>query len=1008
MTAMHGIDLAGASRHAVDMATVRVNDIERQTATANELLQRLAHRPVQLLADEVGMGKTYVALAVASALRAPGQVARVAVLVPNDELVKKWEREVRDFMAACVVDQRLKLHSPTGDGRFSVQDLGDLSWQAPRRQLAVIRYGSQGLASKQFREGDERLAAAAWALSTDHKLADRKARLRRVFGAGPPSAAPMPDQWMVGAVRALKGTHRPLLPLTMPTGKKAWAASHIEGRSGDELWTEAVEAVNAAPLSSNAALAAAVRPSLRRLVFGGLIAKIPPFDVVIIDEAHNWVNRAKGANAARLAYLHRARRALLLTATPLQLAADDLPNLLGQFTDLGRFAKPRPQNPLAEELRAITAHLGAAAGAAERLRVAWAAAPPDTAITVTQSAAQIDHPALQAAVEDVDHANRQLETTHHPWLVRHRRSRGHRRVLVGEEFGAESLGDSRPPLAEGTVLHAASGTVDDGAQLAQLALMRLVALAESQDPGRTTLGASMTGCYSTIEKSKEAKHLLTKEPLARPYRALLKPHIDAERRLLDRKRVQPAKLHPKLRALLGVVEQLWAQGDKVLIYCWRLNTARVVAAAVAQQLGLGTSTGTWRLLQQRLSRGLLPSTLDRLVHSLCLAGRIEVPYHELVRGSEAEFAVRVTDLHLPGKLTPQHVRAVHDLHQAVLARSALPRSDDGTRILLQAFVSETGHVGETAAAPDRSHERIYDAITHEPSLFTGPIAAQDGARPPAALARSIARYCDRWQDPSTILRRRHELTGLLVATTQSQQTLARLPGLPSLTHPTAGQLAAAVARPMRSGGRSVGVESFLERLAHLVDSLTSIEDERNLDDAFSELRTSQDRTPVAEVSGKTRVKDRNRTFERFNSPLFPDVLVCTQIAGEGIDLQRFCRVVIHYDLSFNPAKFEQRTGRCDRIGSKAEREGADLVVGVPLLAGSYDERIYATLLQRDREQEALIGGGIGGEQGLDSIDQDLEDGPEETGIEGDLALPKELVELLRCKYHVWSTPAGRP
>jgi superfamily II DNA/RNA helicase len=123
---------------------------------------------------------------------------------------------------------------------------------------------------------------------------------------------------------------------------------------------------------------------------------------------------------------------------------------------------------------------------------------------------------------------------------------------------------------------------------------------------------------------------------------------------------------------------------------------------------------------------------------------------------------------------------------------------------------------------------------------------------------------------------------------------------------------------------------------------------------------------VAELSGRNTGVERSRTFDRFNSPLFPDVLVCTQIGGEGIDLQRYCRVVIHYDLSFNPAKFEQRTGRCDRIGSRSEREGADLIVGVPLLAGSYDERTYATLLHRDREQEALIGSGVGGEQGIEA------------------------------------------
>jgi SNF2 family DNA or RNA helicase len=54
--------------------------------------------------------------------------------------------------------------------------------------------------------------------------------------------------------------------------------------------------------------------------------------------------------------------------------------------------------------------------------------------------------------------------------------------------------------------------------------------------------------------------------------------------------------------------------------------------------------------------------------------------------------------------------------------------------------------------------------------------------------------------------------------------------------------------------------------------------------------------------------------------LLPDILVCTQVGQEGIDLHRHCRHVVHYDLGWNPAAIEQRTGRVDRIGSKTARE----------------------------------------------------------------------------------------
>jgi superfamily II DNA/RNA helicase len=52
----------------------------------------------------------------------------------------------------------------------------------------------------------------------------------------------------------------------------------------------------------------------------------------------------------------------------------------------------------------------------------------------------------------------------------------------------------------------------------------------------------------------------------------------------------------------------------------------------------------------------------------------------------------------------------------------------------------------------------------------------------------------------------------------------------------------------------------------------------------------------------------------------PEVLICTSVGQEGIDLHRHCRHVVHFDLARNPAVLEQRIGRADRIGSKTFRE----------------------------------------------------------------------------------------
>src|SRR5690606_39775665 len=73
------------------------SDAERQRRTAEELLRRLDTRPGQILADEVGMGKTFVALAVAaSVVLASRRKGQVVVMAPPSVL-GKGERDFHTF-----------------------------------------------------------------------------------------------------------------------------------------------------------------------------------------------------------------------------------------------------------------------------------------------------------------------------------------------------------------------------------------------------------------------------------------------------------------------------------------------------------------------------------------------------------------------------------------------------------------------------------------------------------------------------------------------------------------------------------------------------------------------------------------------------------------------------------------------------------------------------------------------------------------------------------------------
>src|SRR6476659_1426012 len=48
------------------------------------------------------------------------------------------------------------------------------------------------------------------------------------------------------------------------------------------------------------------------------------------------------------------------------------------------------------------------------------------------------------------------------------------------------------------------------------------------------------------------------------------------------------------------------------------------------------------------------------------------------------------------------------------------------------------------------------------------------------------------------------------------------------------------------------------------------------------------------------------------------ILLATDAASEGLDFQNFCHRLIHYEVPWNPNRMEQRNGRVDRHGQKAD------------------------------------------------------------------------------------------
>ena len=57
-------------------------------------------------------------------------------------------------------------------------------------------------------------------------------------------------------------------------------------------------------------------------------------------------------------------------------------------------------------------------------------------------------------------------------------------------------------------------------------------------------------------------------------------------------------------------------------------------------------------------------------------------------------------------------------------------------------------------------------------------------------------------------------------------------------------------------------------------------------------------------------------FDPVHSPV--RILLATDAASEGIDLQNHCHRLLHFEIPWNPNRMEQRNGRVDRHGQRAK------------------------------------------------------------------------------------------
>ena len=123
-----------------------------------------------------------------------------------------------------------------------------------------------------------------------------------------------------------------------------------------------------------------------------------------------------------------------------------------------------------------------------------------------------------------------------------------------------------------------------------------------------------------------------------------------------------------------------------------------------------------------------------------------------------------------------------------------------------------------------------------------------------------------------------------------------------------------------------------------------------LDDRITTLLGRAD--SIVQIHGGMGREDRLKAQEAFRHDPHVQVLLATDAAGEGINLQR-AHLMVNYDLPWSPNRLEQRFGRIHRIGQTEVCHLWNLVA-----EGTREGDVYRRLLDKLEQAREALGGQV--------------------------------------------------
>lgn len=883
----------------LDLKNDRISELDalRQHRTIAEILRRLGDQPGIVLADEVGMGKTFVALGVAMVAALADRGKRPVVVMVPSSLHEKWPRDFKVFRQLAI--KRSEEKTLRAEAVTSALDFFRLIDNEARNRPHII-FLKHGAFHVQNIDEWVRLALIKRAILGMH-LGEKRNALPR-FAAG--------------LLRTKASYNDPELfakLLQMPN--REWRNvinGHYSARPQYQLRDDPIPEAIQEVLDSVDIDLAALRECLRglparesssiderlartrgvinealRTMWPSTLAKAKfRSPLLILDEAHHLKNPA-----TRLASLFVTKdaqedagtisgaldgvfeRMMFLTATPFQLGHHEMLNVIGRFGGIAwKTLAAGTKDQFETELKTLGSILDCAQHRAAELDKRWLSLRQDDLANQNGAPLPVEdwwrdaagHPERQPervqvvtrAFEQARQAMKEAESPLRKWVVRHLR--------------ASTLPGTNVPrrvrlVGRAIALSANSGgglPVEDDALLPFLLAARAqaVVMCKGEKAGRATFAEGLASSYEAFletrgraevdeDEEQEAGNGTAPDHRVNGYIEKLAAALPNEAAYAQ---------HPKIAPLVARVLDLWRQREKVVVFCHYRESGR----ALVRHLSAAMERQLWSDAAQRFE-------LD----------------HRSVRKAVTDFGARFdTD---GGMRQPLDNELARRLAPYVEVNS---EDQEMIRDVVRRFVRTPLFVARYFDVHARSGEPTLHA-----AFDTRDMSGASLGEKIDAFLKFIAKRCSS-----------DERTEYLDALNRMQP----------------------------------GIRGELQRYK---------------DDDLSLMKGIKVMPNIRLANGRVKQETRQRLMLAFNTPFFPEVLVASSVLAEGVDLHLSCRYVIHHDLSWNPSTLEQRTGRVDRIGAKAETVSKSIQVFVPYIGGTQDEKQYRVVMDRERWFQVLMG-----------------------------------------------------